>query len=131
MYIRNVEILIHGHHIGLLSVCSLAVRLETIKYKPIHEQPLRARLIQSVPLSMLPGAVILAAKALDKAAQAWREALDKPDEPLDKLDEAWDEAEINFSRICAVYKNELELLHLRLCVLDCPWDGERLIGIGD
>ena len=107
-----MEILLHGHHRGLLSVVESAqARIDHIKCnKPEGEHALRLRLLQVVPLSELPKAVV-------KACEAW--------------DKAWDEVRVkervNVHIACADYKVELEALHKKLCVAECPWDGERIL----
>jgi len=116
----KMEVLMHGHHMGLLSVMPLGVRLTEIKNKPIKEQPLRNKLIQSVPLNLLPAPVLKAAKARDKAAKAWDKARDKAAKARD-----------DFTTVCLDHIAELEALHNRLCKPDCPWDGERIVGIGN
>ena len=115
-----MEILMHGHHVGLLSVMPLALRLEEIETKkPKREQAIRKRLIQSVPLADLPPAIVEAAKPLAEA----------------EADKAWDKATAqewnNFDAVCSRHKVELEALHKKLCVPDCPWDGQQIVGIGD
>ena len=107
-----MEILLHGHHRGLLSVVySAQARIDYIKCnKPEGEHALRLRLLQVVPLSELPKAVV-------EAVEAWDEA----------RAEAWDGARDNFHIACADHKVELEALHKKLCVADCPWDGKRIL----
>jgi len=76
-----MEILMHGYHNTLLSVMPLAVRLAEIEQKPVGEQALRRRLIQSIPLELLPPEFLAVVETID----AW-------DEVGKALNKAWDEA---------------------------------------
>ena len=83
-------IALHGHHHGLLSVLdSLETRIKEIKTNKARDQhEVRLRLIQQIPLKLLPRSIILAAKALDKA----NKARDKANKALDKANKARDKA---------------------------------------
>ena len=131
----------HGHHNTLLSVMPLAPRLAEIEQKSVSQQVLRRRLIQSVPLESLPSvfaACIEVIKVWDEVAKALNKAWDEArakmwDNARNELDKAKDEARNNFTHLCALHKNTLEVLHRERCLSihpDCPWDGERLVGIG-
>ena len=111
-------ILMHGHHVGLLSVMnSKESRIEEIRAnKPQSQQELRLKLLQIVPLRLLPEKVVIAAKARDKACKAWY-----------KANKAWGKARNDFQTACKVHKVSLEALHKQLCVPDCPWDGTRIL----
>ena len=113
-----MEILMHGYHNTLLSVMPLAVRLAEIEQKPVGEQALRRRLIQSIPLELLPPEFLAVVETID----AW-----------DEVAKAEDEARNNFTHLCALHKGALAALHAEVCLAkhpDCPWNGERLVGIG-
>jgi len=132
-----MEILMHGHYNALLSVMPLALRLIEIEWKPVSEQALRRRLIQSVPLEALPPvfpAVVEAIKAWDEVAKARDEMRVKVwDNARDVAVKARDKAQNNFTHLCALHKDALEVLHAKVCLAkhpDCPWNGERLVGIG-
>jgi len=125
-------------------VMPLALRLIEIEWKPVSEQALRRRLIQSVPLEALPPvfpAVVEAIKVWDEVAKARDEMRVKVwDNARDEVDKAWKvavkagcEARDNFKHLCALHKDTLEVLHAKVCLAkhpDCPWNGERLVGIG-
>ena len=109
------------------------MRLIEIKQKPVSERALRRRLIQSVPLESLPpvfAVFIEAIKTWDEVAKGWDKALVKARGEAVK---AWNEARNDFTRLCTLHKGALEVLHRERCLSihpDCPWNGERLVGIG-
>jgi len=136
-----MEILMHAYHNTLLSVMPLALRLAEIEQKSVSEQALRRRLIQSIPLESLPPefrACIEAINAWDEVVKALNKAWDEArakvwDNARNEVDKAKDEARDNFKRLCTLHKNTLEVLHQERCLSihpDCPWNGERLVGIG-
>jgi len=136
-----MEILMHGYHNTLLSVMPLAVRLAEIEQKPVGEQALRRRLIQSIPLELLPPeflAVVETIDAWDEVGKALNKAWDEARAKIwsnarHEIDKAQDEAQGNFIRLCTLHKGALEVLHAEVCLAkhpDCPWNGERLVGIG-
>ena len=70
-------------------------------------------------------------KAWDMAIKAWDKAQDKTWDEVAKIE---DEARNNFAHLCALHKGALDALHAEVCLAkhpDCPWDGERLVGIGE
>jgi len=71
-------------------------------------------------------------KVWDVAIKMWDKALNKVWD--DEVAKALDEARNNFTRLCTLHKGTLEALHAEVCLAkypDCPWDGERLVGIGE
>ena len=69
-------------------------------------------------------------KAWNVAIKAWDKAQDKT---WDEVVKARNEARNNFTRLCALHKGALEVLHRERCLSihpDCPWNGERLVVIG-
>ena len=136
----------HGHHVGLLSVMnSKESRIEEIRAnKPQSQQELRLKLLQIVPLRLLPEKVVIAAKEWDKVDKAWDKVdkarvkayktWDKVDKALGKAYKRWDKVDKarvkawdDFQTACKVHKVSLEALHKQLCVPDCPWDGTRIL----
>jgi len=136
-----MEVLMHGHHNTLLSVMTLDQRLIEIKQKSIGEQPMRKHLIQFIPLESLPpefSACVETINAWDEVVKALNKAWDEAraklwDNARNEVVKARNEARNNFTRLCALHKGALEVLHRERCLSihpDCPWNGERLVGIG-
>jgi hypothetical protein len=112
----------HGHHRGLISWGrEREERLAQVrKIKPEIEWAARERCMwQLTPeqIAALPPDLVEARRAYDEASRAYDEA-----------SRAYVETEV-------AHRDELEAWHARHCpalrTKGCPWDGERLIGVGE
>lgn len=136
--------LLHGHHFGLISWGrGYEERKEQIlRLKPEREHPIRLRCLQVITEEMLedlPGEVVETRRASGEAYRSYQEAVRAYGESNHVSVEAWrayDEAyHIHVDALYA-HSADLEAWHQRWCSAiqtpeGCPWDGERLVGVGE
>jgi hypothetical protein len=119
----EMNALLHGHHATLISWGREYEerKQQILENKPESEHAARLRCMQTLTPEMLadlPPALVQAWDAYAQAGDAYAQA-----------GAAYDQAK-------AAYASELELWHSKHCAAlrtpeGCPWDGERLVGIGD
>ena len=102
---------LHVHH-SLIAIEQLTEPIENRisyirMYKPEGEVEMRLRLLRE-----------LTEEEVDQLPQGWREAC----RVLGESRLSWRDAEV-WLEACRVYAPQLEALHTRICLPDCPWDG--------
>ena len=129
----------HGHHDTLFEpiIGSIERRIKSIRVdKPADEIPTRLRLIEEIDPAGLPSAVRKAGAALMQAAEAYYQAgtglaYDQAREAADKAWMVWEEAGVAYDKAVETHHDELEALHKRVCVADCPWNGKTIFPEAD
>ena len=114
----------HGHHAEYLisAIPSLEKRITEIKEtKDPAEQPTRLRLIRMVK-GELPQEFIEIGEAYIQAGEAYVQAWEAYIQARGPYIQAW-KAYIQAYR---QYLPEIEALHAKECVPDCPWDGHTI-----
>jgi len=131
----------HGHHDVLFEpiIGSIEGRIENIRAdKPADEIPTRLRLIEEIDPSLLPSAVREAGAALRQAAAAYDRAgsgeamtYNQAREASEQAWKVWIGAGKAYDKALETHHDELEALHKRVCVADCPWDGKTIFPEAD
>lgn len=132
----------HCHHEVLFEPLRgpIETRVVYIKaFKPEHERKTRLRLMRvlsDAEATLLPERFVKARAAYNKAGAAYnkagaaynkaRAAFDKAGAAYDKAGAAYNKAGAAFDKAGAAVRPDLEVLHTRLCVPDCPWDGSTI-----
>ena len=127
---------LHVHHLGPV-IEALTEPIENrVSYirdnKPAHEVETRLQLMRQLTddeTAMLPTAYV---KAWEAYVKAWEAAV-KAWEVYDEARNAYVKARNAYVKAWEVYVEamdacapELEALHARICVPDCPWDGKTI-----
>ena len=142
----------HVHHDILMEFCwDYDLRVTEIKRnKPKNERKLRLRLLQRVPDTRLPLALVRAKdacieaeaasnkardacikaedaykKARDAYSKTARDARNKAYDASVKAMDAYNKAKDACIKAMDTYKPEMEKLHQELCP-NCPWDGKTI-----
>ena len=106
----------HGHHDTLFEpiIGSIERRIKSIRVdKPADEIPTRLRLIGEIDPDGIPLAVREVWVVCEQAGEDWWRAL------------------VYYSQALEDHHDELEALHKRVCVADCPWNGKTIFPEAD
>lgn len=126
----------HVHHDVLLEWChDEQERVDYIKnHKLANEIETRLKWMKPVE-GKLPKALVEAGEDYFKEREAYRKAGKayakarriKAREAFDIAWEACNKARVAYRKALQDHKNEIEALHAKEHLLDCPWNGERLV----